>query len=202
MDNRTETPQWGSFALVSYIPDPLGSLLQRLRQTLPGQDNFQPHITILPPRPLKLPVDVTSELALKTLLSFPDFEVELSKVHLFPETQILYLDIEEGSELIHELHSALNSGDLAHVEAFLFRPHLTLAGPIPHADLQTLRQQIEAAWTAAQCPRRFLLSEIVFLWLPPGTAPREWSRLWSRTLSGTGNRSMQAASAATMYRRY
>ena len=38
-------PRCGLFALVSYIPDPLGSFLQGLREILPNNDSSEAHIT-------------------------------------------------------------------------------------------------------------------------------------------------------------
>ena len=37
---------------------------------------------------------------------------------MFPETNILYLGIGGGSHKLHELHTALNFGVLAHEEKF------------------------------------------------------------------------------------
>ena len=51
----SDVAEWGSFALVAYIPEPLGAFLQSMRHDLPGQENPQAHITVLPPRPLKAP---------------------------------------------------------------------------------------------------------------------------------------------------
>lgn len=175
--------QWGSFALVSYIPDPLGSLLHGLRQSLPGEDNPQPHITILPPRPLQLPVEAASQMALKILLTFPAFEVELSNVRSFPDTNVLYLDVGRGSSSLYRLHAALNSGELHHLEEFDFRPHITLAGPVARADLKAVRQQAEKAWHSADPPNGFLLDQVSFLWLKPDSAQGEWMRFWSHRLS-------------------
>ena len=135
MNDITHTTKWGSFALVSYIPDPLGSFLHDLRRSFPGEHNPQPHITILPPRPLKLPVDAALQRAHNVLLQFAAFEVELSKVRFFPETNVLYLDIAKGNRVLHDLHEALNAGDLDHSEEFEFRPHLTLSGRVESAHL-------------------------------------------------------------------
>ena len=41
-----------SFALVSYIPEPLAGFLDRLRQELVPNCFLRAHVTILPPRPI------------------------------------------------------------------------------------------------------------------------------------------------------
>ena len=197
MKQLSDTPQWGSFALVSYLPDPLGSFLHGLRQHLPGDDNPQPHITILPPRPLKLPVDAASHQAQKVLFRFPAFEVVLSKVRHFPGTNILFLDIAKGNGPLYDLHEALSAGDLYHPEPFAFRPHLTLSGPVPTADLKTLCWNTEMVWRTSQCPARFILDEVVCLWLPPDSTQGEWQRLWSHHLTSKQASAARAAAAVT-----
>lgn len=175
-----ETPNCGAFALVSYIPDPLGSFLEGLQQFLPAQ--VQPHITILPPRPLKLPVEAASKSARKILREFPPFYVKLSRVCYFPGTNFLYLDVAEGNTLLRKLHQALNTGDLVYPEHLEFRPHLTLGGPVGLERLPAFQQQIETAWRSAWQPRRFRLSEIVGIWVSPTAPQGEWHRLWSHHL--------------------
>lgn len=192
MNDITEATQWGSFALVSYIPDPLGSLLHELRQVLPGEDNPRPHITILPPRPLKLSVDAASQQAHKILLQFPAFDVELSKVCLFPQTNVLYLDVAEGNTLLHDVHAALNAGDLDGREEFDFLPHLTLSGPIASRDLPLVRRQAEMAWYSSNHARRFTFDEVALLWLSPDSPQGEWNKVWSHRLSTAAARAASA----------
>lgn len=192
----SESSVWGLFALVSYIPEPLGSFFHTLRGTLPGESNPQAHVTILPPRPLRVPVDTASDQAVHILSGFAAFEVELCSVGRFAETNFLYLDIGDGSARFHDLHDALNAGDLAHAEEFEFRPHLTLGGPVPEAKVNSIQGQAEVAWLSADQPRRFTVDEIVFLWLSPDSADNEWHRLWSYNLRTKGTAMTKAASAA------
>lgn len=196
MQVMSEASRWGQFALVSYIPEPLGSFFYDLRGTLPGDSNPQAHVTILPPRPLHVPVDAASEQTLRVLANFHAFEIELSTVQRFPETNFLYLDIGDGNSRVHDLHDALNTGDLACAEEFEFRPHLTLGGPIAEPDVHTLQDQAQIAWLATGHSKRFTLDEIVFLWLNPANRQGEWHRLWSYNLRTKGTAIKKAASAA------
>lgn len=196
MHGMSETPRWGQFALVSYIPEPLGSFFYDLRGSLPGESNPQAHVTILPPRPLRVPVDSASEQALRILANFRAFEIELSSVRRFPETNFLYLDIGDGNSLVHDLHDALNTGDLACAEEFEFRPHLTLGGPIAEPDVHALQDQAKIAWCATDHSKRFMLDEIVFLWLNPANRQGGWHRLWSFNLRTKDTAMTKAASAA------
>ncbi len=194
MNDISEAPRWGLFTLVAYIPDPLGSFLEELRDPLPGSGCSQAHITLLPPRALKVPVEAASTLAQGILSRFPQFEVELAKVRRFAETNFLYLDLNEGDSLVKDLHAALNTGDLAAPEEFEFRPHLTLGGPVSPAKLDSAQQQAEFTWAAPHCSPRFTIREVVCLWLSPDSPQGEWRRLWTLPLA---QESRAAAAAVT-----
>lgn len=193
MNEICEITPWGSCALVAYIPDPLRSVLDGLRQVLPGDHVPQPHITILPPRALKLPVQEASEQAEGILRRVLAFEIELAKVHYFPETNFLYLSVGAGDASLRRLHQALNSGLLHSGEEFEFRPHLTLGGPVPHAQLDSTQAQLQKAWQSAPCSRRFTLDELVFLWLKPDSQNGEWLRVSAHSLAKKESISATAA---------
>ncbi len=195
MNHTSETPRWGFLALVSYIPDPLRSVLHGLRQILPGDDSPQPHITILPPRPLKVPVEAASKQAQKILRDFKAFDVELSHARFFPETNFIYLEIAQGDSLLRDLHDALNTGLLQDDEEFEFRPHLTLGRPLPLADITAVEKQVDDAWRSAACYRRFALDEVVLLWLSSNSSNGEWHRLWSYSLTERKAAAAQSAAA-------
>jgi len=190
MTDRSQPAPLGSFALVSYIPDPLGSFLHELRSSLPGVEYPEPHITILPPRPLTVPVEHASALVRAILESFSSFDVELQRVRCFLATHVFYIDLGDGDAAVRQLHNALSSKELAFPEEFEFRPHLTLSGSIPEEDLESATKKAEAGWESAVCSRRFSLREIVFLWSPAETSG-EWQRLSVHVLRG----SAKAASA-------
>lgn len=182
MGDLPQTSPWGSFALVSYIPDPLGSFLNDLRHSLTGEEAPHAHVTILPRRPLTIPVEQASSQVLKLLAGFRSFPVELSSVRCFRQTNVLYVDVSEGSARLHALHDALSMGDLAYDEDFEFRPHLTLSCPGSAGDTQALRKFAKGVWDSAGVNRRFLLDEIVCLWLAPDAGQNEWHRLWTHNL--------------------
>jgi 2'-5' RNA ligase len=192
MTNFPDAPQSGSVALVSYIPDPLGSFLHSLRKLLPGDEDPQAHITILPPRPLRLPLQSPSPAVKKVLEGFSRFEVELSSVRRFPETNYLYLDVADGNTKLHALHDALNAGELSHVERFPYRPHLTIGGPVEAESLDSVLDQASRAWQTSECSPRLVIDEIVCLWLRPGGDSSQWSRLWSHWLSGQAGKGAAA----------
>jgi 2'-5' RNA ligase len=183
----SESPEWGSFALVTYIPDPLGSFLRSLRHALPGNEKPQAHITLLPPRPLQAAVDLVSREAQILLSRFQPFSVQLSEVKVFSETNILYLEIAKGNDALHELHDALNAGLLAHEENFEFLPHLTISGSVPMRDLAKIRAQAKQGWEKHKGATTFEVTEVVALWQPLYTSPDDWNRVWSQKLGDSGN---------------
>lgn len=201
--HNQEASECGSIALVSYIPGPLGVLLQDLGRLIPGDRNPQPHVTILPPRPLQTTVEGASKHAREILQKFPSFEVELTLVREFPQTNMLYLSVGEGGRFLHRLHNALNTGDLQHTERFDFVPHLTLGGPIPGHSMTTARELAESIWQSMSRPGRFTIAEIVCLWLSPGAPWGAWERLWVQSLaSAPASSAERAASAAATARTY
>jgi 2'-5' RNA ligase len=197
MNQIPAAAEWGCFALVTYIPDPLGSYLAGLREILPNNDRSEAHITLLPPRPLKLPVETASKQARTILRQFPPFDVELSQIRRFAETKFLYLDLTEGSSVIYDLHNALNKGDLFDTEKFEFRPHLTLGGPVSPGVLDSAQHQAEVLWNAGHCAARFTIQEVVCLWASPDSAQGEWRRLWSQELTPTAARTSAVAASVT-----
>jgi 2'-5' RNA ligase len=182
MSNISDVQQWGLFALVSYVPDPLGSFLSELRRSLPGDENPQPHITILPPRPLLLPAETAWLEAKDKLQGRLQFEVELGEVRLFAETNILYLALSDGSSELRDLHTLLNADSLYHDERFEYSPHLTLSGP-GNGRTESEHSRAQHDWRASGLARRFTIADIVFLWQSAETRDKQWQRLWTYRLA-------------------
>jgi 2'-5' RNA ligase len=183
----SDLPESGSFALVAYIPSPLGDFLQSLRHRLPGEEKPQAHITVLPPRPLKAPLDAAATLAKRILRGFRPFPVILSNVKVFSETNILYLEIAKGNDKLHQLHDALNTGVLAHEENFEFLPHLTISGPVLADHLAKVKKSAAQAWKKHEGNKGFEVNQVVALWQPPRGSWDDWNRLWEQKLGDSGN---------------
>ena len=67
-----------SFALVSYIPEPLAGFLDRLRQELVPNCFLRAHVTILPPRPISSSPEAAWETVRTLAPRFAPFEVEMT----------------------------------------------------------------------------------------------------------------------------
>jgi 2'-5' RNA ligase len=108
--------------------------------------------------------------------------VELGEVSLFPETNILYLEVAKGAGDLRELHEVLNAGSLRHDERFEYSPHVTISGPMAEQDVEKGRQQAQADCSSSGMNFRFTVSDVVFLWQQAGKDEKKWERLWSQRL--------------------
>lgn len=153
----------GSFALVTYIPDPLGKFLDDLRLDLvPGCDPHA-HVTLMPPRFLPS----TEELAWQHILDhtshLPVFELEALDIRVFPKTNVIYIELGEGRDTLTELHGVLNAGALAYPEPYPYHPHITLAQEIPVESVDAVVESARRAWAMAPYSRRFPVERLTFV---------------------------------------
>jgi 2'-5' RNA ligase len=157
-----------SFALVSYLPSPLGEFLDRLRMDLVCDCRAKAHVTILPPRPLLCPPpEAWRELA-ERLQDVPPFHVELGDVEVFPVTQVVYLSVIAGGAELKRLHETLNAGRLAFEEPFEYHPHVTLAQDLevsgePSSGVAEVTELARARWHEFQHRRGFVVDKLTFV---------------------------------------
>ena len=72
-----------SFALVSYLPEPLAGFLDRLRADLVRECHAKAHVTILPPRPIFGPIESAWDQLRVGLHDFQPFRVELKSIEFW-----------------------------------------------------------------------------------------------------------------------
>src|SRR3954447_3752196 len=117
----TNTPDSGLVALVSYLPEPLNTTLTSFRDVLKSSYSAVPHITILPPRPIRVGLESIERQIEAALAPHREFAVELTDLLSFPATNVLYLAVQTGgSDVLKQLHIALNTGELSYREAYEF----------------------------------------------------------------------------------
>src|SRR6266700_1696670 len=124
----SQIPQTGQpnvYALVIYIPDPLGRMLDDLRRELVPQYNPHAHVSVLPPRSLSVDRHAASDQVRALTEGWPPFDVELTNLQVFPVTDVLYLEVGAGTAELCKMHAALNSGPLQFDEPFVYHPHVT-----------------------------------------------------------------------------
>lgn len=179
-DRHVEEPSL--FTLVTYAPQPLQQWVVRLRKELPVEASSQPHITILPPRPLTMPATEARQKITSILSAWQSFEIELSGVRVFPNSNVLYLEVSEGNNTLRRLHAELDAGEFAHDEVFDFHPHVTIGGPVAAEQLASFTERAVDSWRNSRCSSRFPIDEVAFVTISADRAHGDWRRLWAQKL--------------------
>jgi len=152
-----------SYALVSYIPGPLGLFLDRIRRELVSSCVAQSHVTILPPRSLSALEETTKVELSQALQDYRPFRVDLETVQVFESTSVIYLAIGPGGEELKQLHERLNQGSLAFSEFHQYHPHVTLAQDFPPQELTDMTELARARWQEFQKERSFEVERLTFV---------------------------------------
>jgi 2'-5' RNA ligase len=170
----------GTFGLVSYIPGPLGSFLNRLRsQLVPGR-RLQSHITILPPRVLhSQPEELSAELD-SIVPRIQAFKASLGEVEIFPETDVIYLGVRAGWQEMLHAHGLLSEGMLHFKEPYPFHPHVTLAQNIAPENVAETLAQARSGWSEWWAERSFAVDELAFV---RNVDPNTWELLSAHPLN-------------------
>lgn len=162
------------FALVAYIPDPLGAYLDRLRKDLVPACQFRSHVTFLPPRSLTCTPEEAIDQIQRQLENFSAFEIGIRSVEVFRETSVIYLGIGSGREFVIEMHEDMNRDCLYFDEPYPFHPHITLAQNFPCENVRSLYQTACDQWRAAPSDRIFPVETLTFV---QKTADNTWVNL-------------------------
>lgn len=151
------------FALVIYIPDPLGRFLDSLRRELVPHDNPHAHVSVLPPRPLAVDWRQASAQVREAARGWQPFDVELKEIGVFPVTNVIYLELGAGEAELRCMHGATNAETLAFAEPFVYHPHVTLAQDIPQGEVDRLRETAARRWREFHGQRHFRAEHAVFV---------------------------------------
>jgi 2'-5' RNA ligase len=151
------------FALVIYIPHPLGKFLDDLRRELVPGCNPHAHVSVLPPRPIAVDWTVAGQEVRACADNWAPFEVKLGRVCMFPVTNVIYLELALGGQEMFRIHDAMNSGALEFHEPFAYHPHITLAQEIPPADVAAVHLRAQELWAAYTGPRSFQADRASFV---------------------------------------
>jgi hypothetical protein len=151
------------FALVIYIPGPLGCFLDDLRRELVPHYNPHAHVSVLPPRPLAVGWQVASDQARALIEGWTPFDVELTGLQVFPVTDVIYLEVGAGAEDLRHMHAAMNAGSLEFEEPFPYHPHITLAQEVSHEHLPAMHDLAHRRWTEYGGRRTFRAERAVFV---------------------------------------
>jgi 2'-5' RNA ligase len=151
------------YALVIYIPGPLGVFLDQLRRDLVPDYDPHAHVSVLPPRTLAVSWQVASEEAAAITASRPPFDVELTDVSVFPLTGVVYIEVGKGGDELRRIHTAMNSNSLGFDEPFAYYPHVTLAQEIPMERVPEVRELAAQRWRDYTGQRTFCADRAVLV---------------------------------------
>jgi hypothetical protein len=159
------------FALVSYLPDPLGRFLDLLRLELTPGSNPRAHVTILPPRPLTAGIKDTIDRLSEEIRQFRPFEVGLGNIAVFPDSNVIYVSLARGEHELHALHENLNAGQLEYDGPFPYHPHITIAQDIGPEQVDALARIARNRWAEYDGPRSFPVECLTFV---QNVVPNTW----------------------------
>ncbi len=165
-NGSTAEPQ---FALVSYIPDPLGIFLDDLRREMVPECQPKAHVTILPPRPVIGKPSVAAEQMERLTRNFLSFEVELGEIDKFEASDVIYVGVTRGQEELRSMYRALNRGPVEFKEKYEYHPHITLAQYIPRDDVSRLHELARRRWAEYRGSRSFPVDILAFVRNSGGT---------------------------------
>lgn len=168
-----------SFAVVSYIPDPLAGFLDRLRQELVPKCFLRAHVTILPPRPISSSVAEAWEAVRSLISSVPPFEIELTDIQVFPVSDVIYINISAGSQELQRMHAVLNVNGLRYGEPFPYVPHVTLAQNLQSDEVDELARVARMRWSEYAAPKNFWVEKALFV---QNTKKNQWMDLGQTAL--------------------
>ena len=167
------------YALVIYLPDPLGGFLDALRLEMVPGCSPHAHVSVLPPRPLPVAAEAAIEEGRGIVSGFAPFDIELGRIEKFDVTDVIYISVEDGAGQLREMHQSLNRGALGHQEPFAYHPHVTLAQEVQADQVASLVELAARRWREFRGPRRFRAEGTVFV---RNTRGNQWTDLASGPL--------------------
>jgi len=167
------------FALVTYIPGPLGEFLDLLRRELVPACVPRAHVTVLPPRPVLVPTGTAVEQLNEWIADAPAFEIEPQQVEIFETTSVIYIGLGGGREELRRLHDRLNAGHLGFAEPFSYHPHITLAQELSPDQVSSTHEEARRRWAEFQGERAFRVETVTFV---QNTSDNRWLDLAHWTL--------------------
>ena len=168
-----------SFALVTYIPDPLAGFLDRLRQELVPNCFLRAHVTILPPRPISSSPEEAWHVVQALVPSFPPFEIEMTNVEVFPLSDVIYINMSAGRDELRQMHEAMNVDGLHCRECFEYEPHVTLAQDLQPDEVDELTRVARIRWAEVSFPKKFPVDKVLFV---QNTRRNQWIDLGESAL--------------------
>jgi 2'-5' RNA ligase len=175
-----QTTQINEFAVVVYVPPPLGPALDEMRRELaPWMPPGRSHVTVLHPRPItSAPLAVWEDLK-RVVKSAEPFEITAGEIDVFENTGVVYASLESGRRRLRSLHDAMNRNGASFEEPYPFHPHITIAKGLERSRLDDAASRAKELWRGYRGPRTFEVRECHFV---QNTALDLWIDLGNLTL--------------------
>lgn len=172
-----------SFALVTYIPDPLAEFLDGLRKELVPGCSLRSHVSILPPRPLFASEEAAQHQIECECKRSPQFRIEAGIIRLFPVTNVIFIEVGTGENDLRRMHDSLNAGALEYEEPYCYHPHITLAQQLPEDLIGEGYELASRRWAEYRHERGFDVGSITFV---QNTIGNRWIDLSEIRMGPTG----------------
>ena len=153
------------YALVSYVRNPVGEFVERLRQELhPTMSHMPAHLTILPPRVLQGSEAAALEFLEEACSHVIPFDVELGDVETFlPTTPTVFIQVKRAAYRMRELHDQLGEKMLQCCENWPYIPHLTIVKTELDEEARLALLVARERWAKFTGKRQFHFDELMFV---------------------------------------
>ena len=153
------------YALVSYVRNPVGEFVEKLRQELhPAMSHMPAHLTILPPRELAGSEAAALEFLEEACSHVIPFDVELGDVETFlPTTPTVFIQVMRAAYRMRELHDRLGDKMFYCNEIWPYIPHLTIVKTELDEEARVALMVARERWSEFQGKRQVHLDELMFV---------------------------------------
>src|ERR1700733_2367288 len=152
------------YALVSYVRNPVGEFVEKLRQELhPAMSHMPAHLTILPPRELQSSESAALEFLGDICSHVIPFDVELGDVETFlPTTPTVFIQVKRAAYRMRELHDQFEK-TLQSKEIWPYIPHLTILKTELDEEARRAAVVARERWARFNGKRQVHLDELMFV---------------------------------------
>jgi 2'-5' RNA ligase len=157
--------QASRYALVTYVRNPVGEFVERLRQELhPELPHLAAHLTVLPPRRLQGSERAAVETLEELCSRVEPFEVNLGEVETFiPVTPTVFIRVVHAASRMRELHDKLNTSALFYQEEWPYMPHLTIVKMATEEQAQHAYLMARRRWAKFHGDRSIRVEQLTFV---------------------------------------
>jgi 2'-5' RNA ligase len=154
-----------SYALVTYVRNPVGEFVEQLRRELhPTLPHMPAHLTILPPRDLTGTEAAALEFLQEECGRVLPFSVDLGNVETFlPTTPTVFIEVKQAAYRMRDLHDRLCGEGLRCQESWPYIPHLTIVKTEQDEQARAAYEVARERWARFPRTRQVVVEELTFV---------------------------------------